>query len=627
MSLFTKNWLIDCLIRVITTLILVCTLLATKNVNSDLQSKDISYLAIDSFTPYKPIISPKEFCNLALRENFAKVHCTTANAFNLNGWNAEVHQKGIDELKRALASYKDLQEKIRNQSHVNSTLVEIDSSTQRKIQQLEQAISKTEHSNDAIQYQSIFTALLIAQGVSYNPYTNRFKSLPQNLAQYVMNQSFVKLQLETLVLLSKNLQYFFAILIPIFYILIRKKISSLGQLFVAFYFLLVFSGLAIVRDSSLHFGTESVLFDLNPFRQVFERQVLITCLSVGLFLLCLVGTSQLNKLTIIFAQKVSLIKSALLIIAVTLLMYFLFGPAIGSETFKLSICLISATLFYRYGRPLELAQDKFGLKKLIGQPISYALSKKNKSEKRVGIINLRAYFSSYITKKIIFQLMLIGLLIASVAILFSDLGGALISTCIFTFTLFILLGRKFGVLLLVIFFLVCGIVLIVSEKIQSRVQLMIEPMSANISDFARLIQFEQNGQPMGYRFGHIKWCSSDGVCVPLQSLSDYMPALLSAWIGKLPSLALLTFFAITLLLLAYRCFMSAWLRDSNYKFLRFLCASLCMASMFQLLVTLMGNMRVIPLTGLGTPLISIGISTSITASIGLGLAINLCFKK
>jgi cell division protein FtsW (lipid II flippase) len=86
-------------------------------------------------------------------------------------------------------------------------------------------------------------------------------------------------------------------------------------------------------------------------------------------------------------------------------------------------------------------------------------------------------------------------------------------------------------------------------------------------------------------------------------------------------------FALILLLLTYQCFISAWQNNENKRYLRLVSAMLCMAALFQLIVTLLGNLRVIPLTGLGAPLISIGLSSSITASIGIGLAIGLCFGK
>jgi len=615
------------LIRVTTIFLLVSGLFITLNINTDLQTKDIALHNLDQITIHKPAITAKEFCQSTLKENFGTIHCGTNDPRYLDGWDENTHQIALEELQTSLNTYTELLEKIHSVKEINSSLVEIESATQRKIFQIDRliGISKTKLKSD--QYKDIFNALLIAQGISYNPYTNRFKSSPQNLAQYALNQSSVKQQLERLSFFSKNLQYFFLLFCAIAYLLIRNQIDITGQMFSAFYFLLMACGLSIIRDASLHYGGESSLFDLNPFRQILERQLSITLLAIGLFFICLLGTRYIQSLVNATVENLSPITSSLLLTIFTLLSYFVFGSAIGSETFKLSTCLISAAILFKYGRPIELAREKFGLQKMLWRSLNNLTSKAVYKREGQELVSLKIYFSNYMSKKILFQLILVATLMAVVAVIFSDLGGALISACIFTFMLFILLGRKFALTLLAVFSCVSVFIFTLSEKIQSRVQLMAEPMRANISDFARLIQFEQAAQPWGYRFGYIQWCSPDGNCVPLQSLSDYMPTLLSGWIGRIPSLIILCAFTIALLWLAYQCFISAWQVNDSYRYLKIFSALLCLASLFQLLVTLMGNLRVIPLTGLGTPLISIGISSLITTSIGLGLAISLCYKN
>lgn len=622
-----KEWGLNFFIRVITIFLLGSGLLVTLDRNSDLPKKDIALLNLDQIPSHKPIITPKEYCQSILKENFGTIHCATNDPRYLDGWDERIHNTALEELQASLNTYTGLLEKIHSIKEINSSLVEIESATQRKIFQINESIriSKTKINSD--QYKDIFNALLISQGVSYNPYTNRFKSAPQNLAQYAMNQSSVKLQLERLSFFARNLQYLFLLFCAIVYVLIRKKISAIGQMFVAFYLLLISCGLSIIRDASLNYGNESSIFDLNPFRQILERQLSITLLTISLFLICLLGTRYIQSLVNTTVEKLSPITSSLILTTITLLSYFAFGPAIGSETFKLSTCLISAAILFKYGRPIELAREKFGLQQMLWRSINNLTSRASTKMDGQELVSLEIYFSRYMSEKILFQLMLVATLMAVVAVIFSDLGGALISACIFTFMLFILLGRSFALILLGIFFCVSIFIFTLSEKIQSRVQLMTEPMRANISDFARLIQFEQSAQPWGYKFGYIKWCSSDGNCVPLQSLSDYMPTLLSGSIGRIPSLIFLCAFTMVSIWLAYQCFISTWQENDSNRYLKIFSALLCLASLFQLLVTLMGNLRVIPLTGLGTPLISIGISSTITASIGLGLAISLCYKN
>jgi cell division protein FtsW (lipid II flippase) len=106
-----------------------------------------------------------------------------------------------------------------------------------------------------------------------------------------------------------------------------------------------------------------------------------------------------------------------------------------------------------------------------------------------------------------------------------------------------------------------------------------------------------------------------------------MPILLSGWMGHFGSSLFLILFGMALLRLSYLSFTYSWFYNDKNKFIKTLSSLLCLAAFFQLMVTVLGNLRIIPLTGLGTPLISIGISSSITASLGMGLAIGLCFEK
>ena len=621
------NKITDLFIRVTTIGILAYTCFISLPINTQLQPRDEIFLNLDNIPQYEIKLTAKEYCTDTLKENFGKIHCGTTDARYLQSENSEKDQIALNELNNALIAYKGLATTIRALKDVNSQLVVILSATERKISQIEQIIGIPQGNLQHSEYHEIFRGLLIAQGTSYNPYSNRFKALPQNLAQYVANQAGVKRQLKSLKFISNNLQFFLGGLLLISIILLKGRITNIGYLLVSFYFLCVFSGLTITRDASLHFGIESSQFDLSPFRQILERQLSISTAAIGLFVICLLGLNPISRLLKHSFEKISFIKTTAILMTATTFGYLFFGSAIGSETFKLSSCLITATLLYRYGRTLELTQERFGLKKLFGEPLGYLAKLKVKSSEARKKINLKDYFSFYVSGKIMFQIFLLGILIAIVSSIFSDLGGSLIAAAIFTFSLFILLGKNFAISLIIIFTILCSLIYNISEKIQSRVQLMIEPMKANISDFARLIQFDQGAQPTGYPYGNIKWCSTEGVCLPLQSLSDYMPTLLSGWIGKASSQLFILTYALILLLLTYRCFISAWQNNETKRYLRLVTAMLCMATLFQLLVTLLGNLRVVPLTGLGTPLISIGLSSSITASIGFGLAIGLCFWK
>ena len=76
---------------------------------------------------------------------------------------------------------------------------------------------------------------------------------------------------------------------------------------------------------------------------------------------------------------------------------------------------------------------------------------------------------------------------------------------------------------------ILGVIGSFTEKAEQRIELMMEPMNASVSDFARLINFtksESEGILVGY-----SWCNDHGVCLPLQVLSDYMPLLIEKVLG------------------------------------------------------------------------------------------------
>ena len=76
---------------------------------------------------------------------------------------------------------------------------------------------------------------------------------------------------------------------------------------------------------------------------------------------------------------------------------------------------------------------------------------------------------------------------------------------------------------------ILGVIGSFTEKVEQRIELMMEPMNASVSDFARLINFtksESEGILVGY-----SWCNDHGVCLPLQVLSDYVPLLIEKIFG------------------------------------------------------------------------------------------------
>jgi len=207
-----------------------------------------------------------------------------------------------------------------------------------------------------------------------------------------------------------------------------------------------------------------------------------------------------------------------------------------------------------------------------------------------------------------------------VSIVFKDLGGALIAALVLITTLFLVFGAKPAIFSLSAMGLM-GALISQTEKVQGRVQLMLDPMTASVSDFARLIAFTEASKPSGFGVGRIEWCSQEGTCLPLQALSDYVPTLISGLWGphltKFFFIFLILFFLMMASLACWR-FLAG---SGSNRFLATTAFFLFIASLFQTVVTFFGNWRLIPLTGLGTPLLSIGLSAMLAPTCAIALVL------
>jgi len=605
----------------------ILTLAALFPINASLNARDSELLELAPIKEYRITLTAQKYCEETLLKNFGEIHCTTTNPQYTGTSNIQAKDLARQELGHAINSYNSLRDQLSSSENPSGQLFELTDNVNRKIQLLKNAINYSKDLSPSSDYLAQFNALLSAQGMSYSPYSNRFKTLPQSIANYTINQSKLQLQLSTLKFLSMYSPALIFVAFASLLLLLKRKINLDGIFYIAFYFLVIAIGINIVRDASLHFGYESANFELNPFRQLLERQMLIYIASIALFFISAAYADKIGNLLYKLQEKLSPSGLTGVAICFTMLAYFMFGPAIGSETFKIVSCLIAAGLLTRYGRSIELSQEQFGLGKIAKKTIANFRFRNLFTFKLNQNVDLDEYFSYFVIRKIAFHIFLMLGLIITVSVVFSDLGGSLVAASLFIFSLFILLGNKFATLLSCILVLLSTAIYLVSEKVQGRVSLMLEPMNANISDFARLIQFNEAAQPFGYGSGTIQWCSNEGVCLPLQSLSDYMPTLISGLIGEGPSFIFIGAFGLILLRLSYLSFINSWFYSDKNKLAKSFGSLLCLAAFFQLLVTVLGNLRIIPLTGLGTPLISIGISSSITASIGMGLVIGLCFSK
>jgi cell division protein FtsW (lipid II flippase) len=210
--------------------------------------------------------------------------------------------------------------------------------------------------------------------------------------------------------------------------------------------------------------------------------------------------------------------------------------------------------------------------------------------------------------------------IGAAALVFQDLGAALVTSIVAVSALFMVFGSRLAGAVLSLGVLL-ALLMSQTDKVQSRIALMVDPLSASVSDFARLLAFSNASIDSRFALGSIPWCSSSGSCIPLQALSDYMPVVLTSVFGQQGTFV---FFIVYMLVLLG---LSAWLMQ-KFLTLQGPTRALAMMAFFMLwgtaaqtMVTFLGNWRLIPLTGLGAPLLSIGLSSALVPVIAMTLTL------
>ncbi len=218
-----------------------------------------------------------------------------------------------------------------------------------------------------------------------------------------------------------------------------------------------------------------------------------------------------------------------------------------------------------------------------------------------------------------FGLMLfVGLLVIGLAALvFSDLGGSLVSAAVVFGLVFLLFGLRM-VLIVSGFGLAAIALALVTDKVQGRIDLMLSPMTAAVSDFARLIKFSEAAPASGYGLGSLRWCSNEGSCLPIQVLSDYFPVLLTGVFGESLTVLLFALLVLGYFLLMVRAGLGLAKGGVLVPLVYAVAFFLLFSSLVQTAITFLGNWRLMPLTGLGLPVLSMGWSSMISVALGLG---------
>ena len=618
--------------KLITLLVFYACFLASafwliKPIEIKMQDRDHLLMSDIAFRTYSIELSAQNFCQI-IRDNNDQIPCNSIRSNLEKKITEDLRKQIINELSSAIISHDSLKK----------SLIENTSNNQYKLQLIE-IIEKRKADIELSQHQgqklinkdgeskAWLRALLLAQGYSYNEYSDRFKIINYDITRYVTNPEDVKHQLNHLKVISTYMPLIILLWILIYFFLIQNRLNLIGQILYGIFALAITLGLVVVRDASLNFGTESNLYHLNPFRSILERQIQIALISSVLFSFLIFFGSSHFRILANNLKKISITTFSGISLLICLTIYLILGQALGAESIKICTCLICALLIAKNGRIIELAQEYFGFKLLFKNFLYVKNWFRSINKFNTSLASTTDYFRIFLSHQVFFPLAILTASISFASLIFNDLGGSFIAATITVFTLFTLLGKKFATTIL-LFVLVVVISLIkLSDKVRSRFQLMLEPMYANISDFARLIEFERSGQPWGYGPFHIQWCSEDGVCLPLQSLSDYMPTLISGMFGSYLTIVFFCVMALSLIFLTYRLFKPAWYFENNERFAYMFACLLCLATLTQLILTFFGNWRLMPLTGLGIPLVSIGLSSFLASTVGIALALRLVLHK
>lgn len=459
-------------------------------------------------------------------------------------------------------------------------------------------------------YVEMFQLLLEQQGQSYDATSGIFKKVNWHVVRAADNPSGLKGRADTLAICLALAPWAVTLWTAILIGLGWWRARWMGWSLMAGYAVLTWLGLLIAADASVHYGQGSSVFPLNPLGNQLNRQMLVggisaSIMATGLLLAPWVGQSVSLAMRYLGATMLSMF--VLMGCA-----YALQGPALGSEALKFGVAVMAGLLTAAFGRSVyataQVAPAALSPWRLLKTWRRRALSTADPVDVIAGQLN----------RPLLQFTVFCAVGVGAAALVFHDLGAALVTAIVAVTALYMVFGSRLAGAVLLAGVLLAGL-MSQTEKVQGRIALMMDPLSASVSDFARLQAFSNAAHETSFNLGKIAWCSGGGVCIPLQALSDYIPVVL---IGVLGRQGTFVFFLIYLMVMMA---FAAWLmrqfltRQGSTRALSMMAFFMLWGTATQTVVTFLGNWRIIPLTGLGTPLLSIGLSSSLVPVIALTL--------
>ena len=568
-----------------------------------------------------PPIGPKEFCEAWTGQASSQVDCRTA--LSISSLQALKADTAANTLAQAQAQaqvhltwMKTLRSEMEGQAKdrpIQTTLLAALNARIDAADRFNEPVLATHNSEP---YQRMFQWLLVMDGVSYDSLRDQFRLKRWDIARLLDGAERLSERGQTQEKTLKRLPWLVLLSSALLLALGYWRAGWTGLLCIGIYLGITSLGLLLAADAATQYGQNSLYYGLNPLGNQLDRQLDVQLAGYLLLGLILLFKPWLPKLSSLVLQHhfASVWIVALLVVTA----YALQSPAIGSETLKLGLALLAAGLMTDQGRVLHLirkyAPDVFR------PSLMWRAFRGNRSPNATATSATRQVLGHIAGPLLNFSAFGFAVLLL-VSMVFKDLGGALIAALVLITTLFLVFGSRPALLSLTAMGL-AGAVLSQTDKVQGRIQLMLEPMTASVSDFARLVAFSEASKPSGFGLGQIAWCNQEGTCLPLQVLSDYVPTLLNGLWG--PLMARLLFVGICLYFAAMAG-LACWrfLTDrGGQRLMAMVAFFLLLASLFQTVITFFGNWRLIPLTGLGAPLLSIGVSTMLAPTLAIALLLT-----
>ncbi|MBM3377968.1 MAG: hypothetical protein FJY38_07225 [Betaproteobacteria bacterium] len=455
-------------------------------------------------------------------------------------------------------------------------------------------------------YAKLFNAALLAEGLRYNALSGSFAIVRWDLARLIDDRTRllerVKLHQMVLKWLPLGFGLLTAAILFFGFLYAGPAALAVGGLLAAGLGL----GLAIIGDASLRYGEGAAGFGLNPFLYALSRQVLALVLAVVVGLLVLFFCRRVLSLANWGGAHLNWVA---LIGALLTVMAYGFSPAAGSEILKIWMAGLAGLALASHARVADSARQVVS-----GLWNPWEIFKQSMPARLSAPQVIRRELSRTLGIFSLFAILALG----AAAVLFQDLGGTLVSAAVFWALMSLLFGPGAGGAAILVG-AVLALLALQTDKVAARVDLMLSPMSAAVSDFARLLKFEQAARPDGYGLGTIQWCSFEGACLPLQSLSDYMPVLLQGALGPVSSGLVFIVLALAYLMLMWVCIRGVARSNHGHRALYASAFFLFLAALAQSSLTVFGSLRLLPLTGLGLPLLSLGVSSSLSVVLALAL--------